>query len=65
MLKKRLQYWNYIRCGIQFISFQNKMLETVIKQKEREIESLTEQYREEKEKTAELYKYLALLEKPV
>ena len=37
----------------------------MLKQKEREIEAKTEEYYREKEKTQEIYKYLALLEKPV
>jgi hypothetical protein len=63
--KKRLQYWDYIRNGIQFISFQNKVLDAVLKQKEKEISEKTESYYQEKEKTQKIYKYLALLEKPV
>lgn len=37
----------------------------MLKQKEREIQEKTELYYKEKEKTQEIYKYLAMLEKPV
>jgi len=30
VMKKRLQYWDYLRTGIQFISLQNRALAKVI-----------------------------------
>ena len=65
LIKRRLRYWDYMRTGIQFISLQNKVLATVLSEREQEIALKAEEYAKEKEKTREMYKYIALLEKPV
>jgi len=41
------------------------VLEAFLQNKEKEIQEKTEIYYREKEKTQQIYKYLALLEKPV
>lgn len=65
LMRRRSDYWGYLRTGVQFIALQNRVLERVLLLREEEIAAKAEEYASEKAKTREMYKYLAILEKPV
>lgn len=62
---KRSGYWTYLRQATQFIQLQNLVLERAIEQEEAKVAAKALKYAEEKEKTNDMYKYIALLEKPL
>ncbi len=64
-MERRFQYWDYLRQGIQFFSLQNRLIQKQIEEKDQDIIKLAEKYNEEKQKTQDMYQYLALLEKPL
>ena len=59
--RERAQYWDYLRCMLQFVLYQTAYLEELGFDLEQEIRENDEKYMVEKKKTMRVYEYLSLL----
>ena len=64
-IQRRLEYWDYLRQGIQLVCFQNQVLNLIIKLKQKEVLRETVKFKHQDNHTDMLYFQVAKLEQPI
>ena len=62
--QKRIEYWNYLRRVTQFVSFQNKVMDAILKYKENQVDEFALKSKIQKSNTDRLYMKVYDIEKP-